>query len=132
MNTRARPLSPHLQIYRLPLSAALSIAHRITGAALALGVLFLVYLLWAAALGPAAYADARLMIASWPGQALLFAFTYALFFHLCSGIRHLFWDAGLGFEPAVARRSGWVVLGVSLALSVAVWGLALIPGGGAP
>ena len=132
MNTRVRPLSPHLQIYRLPLSAALSIAHRITGAALALGMSFLVYVLWAAALGPAAYADARAALGSWPGQALLFAFTYALFFHLCNGIRHLFWDAGLGFDPQVARRSAWWVLGASVVLGVAVWGLALVAGGGAP
>jgi succinate dehydrogenase / fumarate reductase cytochrome b subunit len=131
MNNQGHPLSPHLQIYRLPLSAVLSIAHRIAGAALALGVLFLVYVLWAAALGPQAYEGARGLIGSWPGQVLLFAFTYALFFHLCNGIRHLFWDAGLGFDPQVAQRSAWTVLVVSVLLSAAVWGLALIPGGGA-
>ena len=131
MEMRQRPLSPHLQIYRLPLIAVLSITHRLTGLALSVGTLVLVYWLLAAAAGPEAYASAQTLLGSWIGRVVLLAFTFSLFFHLCNGIRHLFWDAGLGFELKTAYASGNAVIVVSLALTLAAWGLAYLARGGA-
>lgn len=121
MHRANRPLSPHLQVYRPQLTSVLSILHRGTGVLLTIGTLLLVYWLWALAEGPAAYAGAQAFFASWLGRSILFAWTLALFYHLCNGIRHLFWDAGLGFELKSAYASGWVVLLVSLALTVLAW-----------
>ncbi len=123
----SRPLSPHLQIYRWQLTSVLSILHRATGVALSVGTLMLVWWLVAAATGPAAYATARGFIGSWLGLLLLLGWTFALFFHLCNGIRHLFWDAGQGFELKTVYASGWAVVAGSGALTVLAWiaGLAL-------
>ena len=116
-----RPLSPHLQVYRPQLTSMLSILHRITGVALAVGTLLLVYWLAAAASGPESYASAQGFVGSWFGLLLLFGWSYALFYHLCNGIRHLFWDAGYGFELEQAYRSGLAVVGASAVLTVLSW-----------
>ena len=110
MSSGNRPLSPHLQVYRPQLTSMLSILHRLTGVALAVGTLLLVYWLAAAASGPEAFAVARGLIGSVIGRLLLLGWTFALFYHLCNGIRHLFWDAGYGFELAAVYRSGWLVV----------------------
>jgi len=117
----ARPLSPHLGVYRWQWSMALSILHRATGIALAVGTLLLIYWLWAAASGPAAFAAARALIGSWFGQICLLGWTVALFYHLFNGIRHLFWDAGRGFELKTARLSGMFVLAATAAATILVW-----------
>ena len=125
-----RPLSPHLQIYRPQLTSVLSILHRITGVALAVGTILLVYWLIAAASGPEAFAAANGIIGSWIGLILLFGWTFALFFHLANGIRHLFWDAGLGFELKTVYASGWTVVVVASALTLIAFiaGFALMGG----
>lgn len=120
-----RPISPHLQIYRLPLNALLSISHRFTGLILSLGVIFFLYVLYALARGPDHFGTVQTMVGSWPGRALLGVLIYALMFHLCTGIRHLVWDAGRGLEPETARHTGWVAVGASLILTGLVWILAL-------
>src|SRR5258708_7906971 len=94
----ARPLSPHLQIYRLPLAAVISITHRLTGVGLAFGTLLLTYWVAAAATGESTYDTAIDFISSWFGNLILLGFSIALFFHLCNGIRHLVWDTGRSFE----------------------------------
>src|SRR5262245_31092410 len=94
----ARPLSPHLQVYRWQLTMSLSILHRATGVGLAVGTVILVWCLVAAATGPEQFAFAQAMLGSWVGRILLFGWTFALFYHLANGIRHLFWDAGYGFD----------------------------------
>lgn len=128
-----RPLSPHLQIYRLPLTAVLSITHRITGVGLALGALALVAWLAAAAAGPAWFADAQALAGSWLGQVILLGFVWALSYHLANGIRHLFWDAGFGYEIDDARTSGIAVLVVSVVLTVAVFAAGwMVAAGAAP
>ncbi len=99
----------------------LSILHRATGIALAAGTLLLVYWLCAAASGPAAFADAQVLIGSWFGLLVLFGFSYALFFHLCNGIRHLFWDAGYGFNLDTAWASALATVAVSVGLTVVAW-----------
>ncbi|MFO1352119.1 MAG: succinate dehydrogenase, cytochrome b556 subunit [Gammaproteobacteria bacterium] len=121
MTTDRRPLSPHLQVYRLPLVAVLSIVHRITGLALVAGTPLLAYWLVALAAGPEAYARAQAMLGSKLGLLLLFGWTWALFYHLCNGIRHLFWDAGYGFALAKANQSGVAVVVASVVLTLATW-----------
>lgn len=121
MSSQERPLSPHLQIYRPQLTSALSILHRITGVALAIGTLLLVYWIVAVAAGPDDYETASAFIGSWFGRLLLFGWSWALFFHLCNGIRHLFWDAGLGFELKTAYASGWAAVVAASVLTVAAW-----------
>lgn len=121
MSTSKRPLSPHLQIYRLPLPALMSITHRASGVFLALGTLLLAYWFGSAAYGPEAFAGAQAFVGSWIGVLLLMAWSAALFYHLCNGIRHLLWDAGWGFELSQAYASGYVVLVVSAVLTVVSW-----------
>lgn len=124
MDNTSRPLSPHLQVYRPQLTSVLSIAHRGTGIFLTLGTLLLVYWLLSIASGPEAYAHARAFFGSWFGQLVLFAWTFALFYHLCNGIRHLFWDIGFGFELPTVYASGKAVLIVSAVLTLLAWLLA--------
>ncbi|HUO82116.1 MAG TPA: succinate dehydrogenase, cytochrome b556 subunit, partial [Gammaproteobacteria bacterium] len=93
-----RPLSPHLQIYKPQLTSVLSILHRFTGVGLSFAALLLVYWLIALARGPAAYADAIGLFGSGFVRLLLVAVSFCFFYHLCNGVRHLFWDAGYGFE----------------------------------
>lgn len=121
MTPRIRPLSPHLQIYRLPLLALLSITHRATGVALVAGLVVLAWWLGSAAYGPEAFARAQGVIGSPIGYLLLFGWTAALFFHLCNGIRHLLWDTGWGYEIPQAYKSGHVVLVATAALTVLAW-----------
>ncbi len=116
-----RPLSPHLQVYNPQLTSVLSIMHRITGVALAVGTLLLVYWLAAAAGGPESYAAAQGFIGSFVGRLLLFGWTVALFYHLANGIRHLFWDAGYGYELSAVYRGGWLVVAVTGVLTVLSW-----------
>jgi len=117
----ARPLSPHLQIYRLPLAAILSITHRITGVGLALGLLLLTWWVASAASGPEAYYMAVNCIRSWFGQLVLFGFSVALYFHLCNGIRHLVWDTGRSFEKTDTTRTNIYVLAAAAVLTIGTW-----------
>jgi succinate dehydrogenase / fumarate reductase cytochrome b subunit len=121
-----RPLSPHLQIYRLPLTALISITHRITGVGLAIGTLLLTYWVVAAASGPAAYGTAMDFISSWFGNLLLLGFSVSLFFHLCNGIRHLVWDAGGSFDLKHAATGNMLVLLGTVILTLGAWVLALM------
>jgi len=129
MQTDNRPLSPHLQIYRLPLTAITSITHRLSGLLLGLGALGMVYWLIALAAGPAAFEGARAAAGSFIGQIVLILFSLALFYHLCNGIRHLFWDAGYGFELDTAHRSGQAVIAAAVVLTIIVWIFAYSMGG---
>jgi succinate dehydrogenase / fumarate reductase, cytochrome b subunit len=118
MRQAGRPLSPHLQIYKPQITSVLSISHRMTGVALTVGTLLLVWWLLAAAAGPVAYAQAQAFIGSWLGILLLVGWTYALFFHLCNGIRHLVWDTGYGFDLATTYATGWAVVAASAGLTL--------------
>jgi succinate dehydrogenase / fumarate reductase cytochrome b subunit len=121
-----RPLSPHLLLYKPQLTSVLSIVHRATGVALAVGLLLVVYWLVALAAGPETFGNAQRIMGSWIGKLILFGFTFALFYHLCNGIRHLFWDAGLGLDLKTVYASGWSVLAASIALSFLTWVVALV------
>jgi succinate dehydrogenase / fumarate reductase, cytochrome b subunit len=116
-----RPLSPELQIYRPQLTSVLSITHRITGVALAVGSLLLVGWLASAAAGTSSYTHLHAALGLTWGRLLLLGWTFCLFFHLCNGIRHLLWDAGYGFELKAIYASGWTVVGTSLGLTLATW-----------
>jgi succinate dehydrogenase / fumarate reductase, cytochrome b subunit len=118
---RTRPLSPNIQIYRPQLTSVLSIANRISGVVLSVCAVVLVVWLIAAATGPQPYAAVQGAIASWIGQIVLFACTFAFFLHLCGGIRHLVWDTGYGFELRSIYASGWAVVAASVVLTVAAW-----------
>jgi succinate dehydrogenase / fumarate reductase cytochrome b subunit len=123
MSANKRPLSPFMigPYYKPQMTSVLSITHRITGAALVVGTLLLVFWLVWAARGPGFYEQAQAVLGSMLGQLLLFLWTWALFFHLANGIRHLFWDAGYGFELHEAAKSGWWVVGSSIILTVLCW-----------
>ena len=124
MATNARPLSPHLQIYKPQLTSVLSILHRATGVFLTIGTVLLSYWLVAAASSPKAYEHAQGIIGSMLGQLLLFLWTLALFYHFCNGIRHLFWDAGYGLEIESVYRSGRHVIWVPIVLTLICWVIA--------
>lgn len=116
-----RPLSPHLQIYKPQLTSVLSILHRATGIALSLGLFPLVYWIWAIAEGETAYNDAVALYNGWFGLILLFGWTFSFFYHFANGIRHLFWDAGYGFELKEAYATGWIVVFFSLSFTLLTW-----------
>lgn len=118
---RKRPLSPHLQIYRLPLTAITSILHRATGVALSVGAVVLALWLWAAAANPAYFSTMKSMFRSPIGLIALYGWTLALYYHLCAGIRHLLWDVGVGFEKASYTFSNQLVILGALALTLATW-----------
>jgi len=119
--TDKRPLSPHLQHYKLPLTAWLSISHRATGIANSVAIMLLVILIASAAGTPGGYDMVAGIVDSWFGKLVLFGFTLTLYYHLCNGIRHLFWDVGYGFKLQTARTSAFVCLASAAALSIITW-----------
>ena len=124
MSITDRPLSPHIGIYKPQITSVLSILHRATGIFLCLGAVVFAWWVIALALGPEPYAAVRSALGSWLGRLLLFAWTFSFFYHLCNGVRHLFWDAGLGFELRTVQASGMAVVAASIALTVIAFGLA--------
>ncbi|MBM0105112.1 succinate dehydrogenase, cytochrome b556 subunit [Steroidobacter sp. S1-65] len=123
-----RPLSPFM-MYRWQYSNTLSILHRVTGCALTAGLLLFVYWLVAVASGPEAYAEAQSVFAHPLTRVLLVGFSFAFFYHLLNGIRHLVWDAGYGFEKPRARATGWLVFLGAIVLTAILW--VLVATGGA-
>lgn len=124
----SRPLSPHLQIYRWYFTMALSIMHRVTGAALSVGLLLLAWWLLALAGGPDSFATVQGAMDNILGGLILFGFTAALFYHTLNGIRHLVWDTGYNLDVPAAQRSGAIVLGGTALLTVLTWIAILIAG----
>lgn len=116
-----RPLSPHLQIYKLPPTAMMSVLHRGTGAVLSIGTVLLVVVLAAAAAGPDSFESIGGLLRSWFGKLVLFGFTFALFAHFCNGIRHLVWDMGYGFDVSKATRGAQISFLAALVLTVLTW-----------
>lgn len=126
MLARPRPRSPDVQIYRPQLTSVLSIAHRTTGALLSLGSVLLVVWLIAVAAGGDLYAELHRFLVSRVGIILLFGSTFALFFHLCNGVRHLAWDLDYGFELQAIYQSGWLVVATSAILTLVSWAAGLV------
>ncbi|HSH48282.1 MAG TPA: succinate dehydrogenase, cytochrome b556 subunit [Halomonas sp.] len=125
MKNPSRPLSPHVQVYRPQLTSVLSFSHRLSGLFLSLGAVLLVAWLLAAVTEAHAFVAINGWLGSPLGLLLLFVWTLALFFHLCNGIRHLLWDAVLGFELKSIYLSGWIVVFSSVGLTLVTWALAL-------
>jgi succinate dehydrogenase / fumarate reductase cytochrome b subunit len=116
-----RPLSPHLQIYKPTITMVMSIFHRVTGAALFFGTLLLVIALVALASGSSAFGTVQAIYGSIIGKLILFGYTWALFHHMCGGIRHFIWDTGAGLERETRMKLAWASLFASLGLTVAAF-----------
>ena len=121
MNDSKNPLSPHLQIYRWHISSLLSITHRISGVINLLALILIFFWLVILSLGESNYELFLLIINSFFGKFILIGFTWSMSFHLLSGIRHLVWDLGYGFEIKTANISGIVVIIFSLVLTIVFW-----------
>lgn len=119
-----RPMSPHLQIYKMPITALLSIIHRGTGAILFIGLLLLIWGLVAIANGLDTWQVMHLFLSSWFGKLLLLGFSFSLYYHLCNGIRHLLWDIGKGLSVNEVHQSAWIVIIMSLILTIMTWVIA--------
>ena len=124
MNNHDRPLSPHLSIYRWPITMATSILHRATGVAMTVGFIVFVVWLFDAATGSDAYAMFLGAMDTTAGCVLLVGWSYAFFYHLSNGIRHLIWDTGRGLEIGQATASAWFVIVTSIVLTAAFWWVA--------
>ncbi len=125
------PLSPHLQVYRPQLTSVMSITHRVTGVFLVLGTVMLLYWLVAAATGPERYAEMQRCFASTPSQLIMFGWTFAFYFHLLNGVRHLLWDSGWGLDIQTAYRSGYAAIAGALVMSGLTFACVVAQGGGA-
>ena len=118
VNRGNRPLSPHLQIYRMPLTAITSILTRITGNALIVGALLILWWLLAASSSPEYFAIADGVITSWFGDLVMTLSVLALWYHTLAGVRHLIWDTGRGLDLPTAEKLGWACLIGSVVLTV--------------
>jgi len=125
-----RPLSPHLQIYRMTMTMLMSGMHRITGMALYFGMLLLVWWLTAAAAGPNAYATVQWFMETVIGRLILFGYTWALIHHLLGGVRHLIWDTGYGLGPNEREWFAIATLVGSIGLTVMLWFVGYLVMGG--
>ena len=123
MAQRARPLSPHLEIYRFTLTMAMSIAQRITGVANYVGTLLLVAWLLAAAIGDEAFGALNGFFGSWVGQVILFGYTWSLFHHMFGGLRYLAWDTGRLLDPVNREILVRIQLAAGIVLTLAVWAI---------
>ncbi len=117
----SRPMSPHLQIYKLPLTALLSVLHRATGAALFVALFIMVIYLLALASGESNWLIIHNLLSSWFGLIILIGITFSLYYHLCNGIRHMIWDLGLSMDKQSLTTTGFIVLIMSLFLTFLTW-----------
>lgn len=113
-----RPLSPHLQIYRPQMTSITSILTRITGNALIVAAMMVVWWLAAAAAGPEAFETANGFVTSWFGDLVFTLSLWAIWYHFCAGLRHLYYDAGHGLDIPTAEKLGWVCIGGSTLLTI--------------
>jgi len=128
MTQRERPLSPHLQVYRWQITMTMSILHRATGVALAVGAFALAWWLVAVAGGSEAFAVFQQFATSIFGRIALFGFSFCLVYHLLNGLRHLLWDVGYGYEIPKVYATGWTVIVLALLVTGAIWFWALRSG----
>jgi succinate dehydrogenase / fumarate reductase cytochrome b subunit len=129
MPLKKRPLSPHLQVYNPQITSVMSILHRISGVILALGSLFLLWILVSLSMGEQSFATTSVFLASPVAKLALMGYTACLMYHLFNGIRHLFWDVGKGFDIPTVYRSGYAVIVLSLLSTAIIWWLASSSGG---
>lgn len=115
------PLSPHLQVYRLPLVALVSISHRVCGVINGMGYALFIIFLISIASGFETYNISYIVFTSTIGKILLSLWLFSLYLHICNGVRHLFWDAGYGYEISTVYKSGLAVVIISLSLTCTIW-----------
>jgi len=125
MSNTERPLSPHLSIYRWPITMTLSILHRMTGVAMSLGFAVLVYWLVTISVWPAGYEKFGELMSTWAGQGMLIGWSFAFFLHFANGLRHLVWDTGRGFETRQTIASAWFVIVVAVIATAGFWAVLL-------
>jgi succinate dehydrogenase / fumarate reductase cytochrome b subunit len=118
VNRGARPLSPHLQVYRPQLNSVTSILTRVTGNALVVAGLLITWWFLAAAAGPGAFAVADGVLTSWFGDLVMFLSLWALWYHTLAGLRHLYWDTGRGFSLDMVGILGWGIIVGSIVLTI--------------
>ena len=121
MSNTERPLSPHISVYRWPITMTLSILHRATGVALSFGLIVLALWLMNVLLGGASYEQFLTLMSGVVGRVLLLGWSFAFFLHLANGVRHLFWDFGRGFEISQANASAWFVLLLATGMTAIFW-----------
>lgn len=121
MSNDNRPLSPHLQVYKLPMLAKLSISHRITGVLLSIGLFLFPIVLLSIAMGGEYYSCIIEHVNTWYGQTFLVLVTLIIVYHTLNGVRHLFWDAGYGFTLKAADYSGIAVLILTVLTTASIW-----------
>jgi len=121
-----RPMSPHLQIYDLPITAKLSILHRATGAVLLLGMLLIVIVLMALAMGEQSWITIHRLLNNWFGILVLLGLTFSVYYHFCTGIRHLLWDTGKYMEKHKQVTSGLIIIAASIILTASTWWIAWV------
>ena len=121
MNSRGRPVSPHLSIYRWPITMTLSILHRASGVALSFGFVLLAFWLVSASEGSETHERFAALMQSVGGRVVLAVLSFAFFYHLANGIRHLVWDLGYGYEIRQANASSWVVIVATVVLTLLYW-----------
>lgn len=131
MKQRERPLSPHLQVYRWQITMTMSILHRATGVALAVGAFAVAWWLMAVAGGSEPFAIFQDVATSFLGKLALFGFSFCLVYHLLNGFRHLLWDVGYGYEIPKVYATGWTVLVLAALVTGTVWYFALTTGAAA-
>ena len=123
---RGGPVSPHLQVYNMfALTSFLSIIHRVFGAALFVGTLLFVYWIGSAAAGPKAYETAMGFLGSWFGYLLIFGWSFALFYHMCNGVRHMIWDTSRMLSLPAIYKSGYVMVACAFGLTLVAWVIGL-------
>ena len=121
----ARPLSPHIGIYRQQINMVMSIVHRITGTALYFGTLLLAWWLIAIAQGPQALDLVNMVLGHPVGKLVLFGYTWALVHHMFGGLRHFIWDTGRGFDLGTVNTLSWLTIFGSVIVTLALWYYAL-------
>jgi len=121
-----RPLSPHLQVYKIQITSLLSILHRCTGVVLYGGAVLWAIWLMALAAGPQSYENMQSFLLHPLGLILLLGWSFSFFYHLCNGIRHLMWDLGLGYDMPMVRRTGWEVIISSFFLTCVSWSIGIL------
>lgn len=126
---KARPLSPHLSVYKPTITMTMSIVHRITGVALYFGTLLVIWWLVAAATGAAYFDFVSWLFGTFLGRLVLFGYTWVLVHHMAGGIRHLIWDTGAGMEKQTASKIAWATLIVSVSVTVLIWVFAIMTRG---
>lgn len=115
---KERPLSPHVSVYKPQITMVLSITHRIMGSFLAISTPVLIYWLMTIASGPDAYNAMQSVFSHWFAKLFLLAWAFAFFYHMCNGVRHLFWDAGKGYDMENLYKSGYAVVAVASVLTL--------------